>query len=201
MGHNVPKVILVLVGIMAALTLAGQVPQWKDWMVIRLGSAIFAHGVFLPDRLYTTVTAIFVHDGWLHLIANSIWFLVLGPRIQVHLGDARFVAFFLLTGIAGNLAHAFINWGHMSFVIGASGAVFGVLGAGAYVLTRASDGGPPTRKNILHFVVVILILLAGYAAIGDGAVSWEAHAGGFVAGLVFFPLLRRRRPRFPRPTN
>lgn len=190
-----PKAPMILLGIMAAITaLQEALPlQWYQTILEDLGCALFYQGTFYPERLYTVVTAIFVHAGWFHLIANGIWLILLGPTIHKTMGPFRFTVFFMLCGIVGNLAHAFINWGVYSLVIGASGSLFGLLGAAAYVVTRSRSGGPPHAKNVVHYVVVVLALLGGYALLsGDSGISWEAHLGGFAAGLALFPMMRRR---------
>ncbi len=200
MNLHIPNVTKWLLGVMiliAAITHLGS-PQWANQIVSDFGCALFAGGEFLPERLYTALTAIFLHAGWLHLAANGFMLAILSPKVHAVLGDARYLGLFVATGIIGNLTHAAINWDdpRYSLVIGASGAVFGLLGAGAYILTRNQDGGPPARKDILHFVVVILFLMAAYAVVIPGNVSWEAHAGGFLSGLILYPLIRpRQRPR------
>lgn len=191
-----PRTILALLGIMVAITVVqAAIPwDWKQFVYAALGCALFFEGEFVPERLYTLVTSIFVHGGWFHLIANAIWMFIAGPEVFARLGPGRFVAFFILCGIAGNVAHVFINWGDMTLVIGASGSVFGLLGATGYIMTRSRSGGPPQARNILHYTVVVLGLIGAYAFLaGDSGISWEAHVGGFVAGLALFPLMRLGR--------
>lgn len=200
MSRNFPKAVLVLLATMAAIAVIEHVtpPRWHRELVFYLGCSLFFDGVFIPERLYTAVTAIFVHASWFHLLANAVWIVILGPRIHAEMGPARFVFFFLACGVCGNLTHAFYRWAELSFVIGASGAGFGLLGAGAYVLTRSRGGGRPQPRNILHYIVVVAVLIVGYAVLmADKGVSWEAHAGGFAAGLVMFPLFRQRKQTFP----
>ena len=141
------------------------------------------------------MTSVFVHGGWWHLLANALWIVVVSPQIFPHIRGRRFVAFFILTGIAGALVHAGLNWGESAILVGASGAVFGLLGAGAFVLIRGQDGfSNPSGKDILQYVLLMMIVNLGYAMLSGGNVSWEAHAGGFFAGLVLFPLMRQRPP-------
>ena len=200
MNRPAPKIVLILIGVMAvihAVQSAGP-PEWNNTIVVYLGCALFFDGQFVAERLYTTATAIFLHADWGHLIANGISLLILSLFVHPWLGDRRYLLLILLTGIAGNLTHSVLNASIPTIVIGASGAVFGLLGAGAYVLNRNPEGGPPRPINILHYVVVMALLMAGYTLLGIGGnVSWEGHAGGFVGGLLFYPLLRRR-PKPPR---
>ncbi len=170
-------------------------PEFDAWMIYFLAFDVFRDGTFDSVWLYGAVTSVFVHGGWLHLVANGTWVVVLSPQIWPHLGDRRFLVFFVLTGSAGALTHALFNWGESAFLVGASGAVFGLLGAGAYVLIRGRDGhSKPTLQDFGQYILVMMIVNLGYALLSGGAVSWEAHAGGFFAGLVLFPFLRRPPP-------
>lgn len=166
-------------------------PEFDSWLVYFLAFNLFRDGTFDPVWLYAAVTSVFVHGGWLHLLANATWVVVLSPQIWPHLGDRRFILFFVITGTAGALAHAFLNWGESAFLVGASGAVFGLLGAGAYVLIRGRDGhSRPTARDFGQYILVMMIVNLGYAAVSGGGISWEAHAGGFFAGIAIFPFMR-----------
>lgn len=171
--------------------------EFDRYLIYYLGFDLFRDGAFDPVWLYGAVTSVFVHGGWVHLISNAVWLVVLAPQIHPHLGDKRFVLLFVATGTAGALTHAAINWGDSQILVGASGAVFGFLGAGAFVMIRGRDGySKPTWRDFLQYVFVMMIVNIGYAVLSDGNISWEAHAGGFFAGLVLFPFLRHR-PRQP----
>lgn len=190
-----PQVAIKLLVVLAAIQALRAIlpPEFDFWLVYYLGFNMFRAEAFEPVWLYGAVTSVFVHAGWLHLLANATWVFVLSPQIHPHLGDRRFVLYFVATGTAGALTHALVNWGQNQFLIGASGAVFGLLGAGAYVMIRGRDGhSKPTAKDFGQYVLVMMIVNLGYAMLSGGAVSWEAHAGGFFVGLVLFPLMRRR---------
>jgi membrane associated rhomboid family serine protease len=92
----------------------------------------------------TLVTSLFLHGGWLHLISNMLYLWVFGDNIEDLMGHGRFVAFFLVCGAVGGLAHAVANSDSVAPTIGASGAVFGVLGA--YLLLH-----PRVRVLVLVF--------------------------------------------------
>lgn len=170
-------------------------PEFDAELIYFLAFNAFRHGAFDPLWLYGAATSVFVHGGWLHLLANATWVVVLSPQIWPHLGNRRFVVFFVVTGTVGALTHAFVNWGENAFLVGASGAVFGLLGAGAYVMMRGRDGhSKPTLQDFGQYILVMMIINLGYALLSGGAISWEAHAGGFFAGLILFPLMRRPAP-------
>lgn len=166
-------------------------PNIDSYLVYFLGFNLFRDGTFDPVWLYGAVTSVFVHGDWWHLAANATWLVVLSPQIAPHLRPRRYVLFFVATGTIGALTHAGLNWGESQILVGASGAVFGLLGAGAYVLIRGADGhSKPSLKDIGKYIVMMMVVNVGYALVSGGAISWEAHAGGFFAGLALFPFLR-----------
>jgi len=171
-------------------------PEFDAYLIFFLGFDLFRGGELNLVWIYGAVTSVFVHGGWMHLLSNATWILVLSPQIYPHLRGKRFIAFFVATGAAGALTHALLNWGQSQILVGASGAVFGLLGAGAYVMMRGRDGySKPTVKDFAQYILVMMIVNIGYAVLSEGNVSWEAHAGGFFAGLAFFPFMRRRPPQ------
>ena len=196
-SFTLPPVVLRLLMVLATVQLIRTVlpPDLDSMLIFFLGFDLFRGGQFDSLWLYGAVTSVFVHGGWWHLLANGLWIVVVSPQIFPHIRGRRFVAFFILTGIAGALVHAGLNWGESAILVGASGAVFGLLGAGAFVLIRGQDGfSNPSGKDILQYVLMMMIVNLGYAMLSGGNVSWEAHAGGFFAGLVLFPLMRQRPP-------
>lgn len=192
-----PPVVLRLLIVLAVVQLARTVltPDLDVLLVYYLGFDPFRTGQFDPVWLYGAVTSVFVHAGWWHLLANALWIVVVTPQIAPHIRGRRFLAFFVLTGVAGALVHGILNWGESAILVGASGAVFGLLGAGAFVLIRGQDGfSKPSGKDILQYVLMMMIVNIGYAVLSGGNVSWEAHAGGFFAGMALFPFMRQRPP-------
>src|SRR6266705_2269187 len=135
-----------------------------------------------PPHVATVLTSMFMHSGWLHILGN-MWFLwVFGNNIEDSMGHARFVVFYLLCGIAAAAAQTFANPGSVVPMVGASGAISGVMGA--YVMLG------------YWFLVQ---LAAGALSHGEGGVAFWAHVGGFVAGMALIRLftnpdyLERRR--------
>ncbi|MGB0630507.1 MAG: rhomboid family intramembrane serine protease [Alphaproteobacteria bacterium] len=197
-SFTLPPAVLRLLIVLAVIQLIRTAlpPDLDAMLVYYLGFDLFRSGGFDPMWLYGAVTSVFVHGGWWHLLANAMWIFVISPQIFPHIGGRRFVWFFILTGVAGALAHAALNWGESAILVGASGAVFGLLGAGAFVLIRGQDGfSKPSGKDILQYVLMMMIIVnVGYAVLSGGNVSWEAHAGGFFAGMALFPFMRLRPP-------
>jgi len=161
--------------------------------------------VISPTRAwFTPLTSMFLHGGWLHLIGN-MWFLWLfGNNVEDSMGRFRYVAFYLLCGLAAAFTQAFLNPSSAVPMVGASGAISGVMGA--YVLLY-----PRVRVHVLLVLIIffariqlpawvmlgywfLLQLLGGAAALGsqEGGVAFWAHVGGFAAGAILIVLFRDR---------
>ncbi len=148
----------------------------------------------------TILTSMFLHAGWMHLLGN-VWFLwVFGPSVEEALGPRRFAALYAVAGVAAALAQAALDPLSRVPMIGASGAIGGVLAA--YVSLH-----PLRRIETLAFVFLVPIpalffvlewfainLLNGVASVSGGGVAWWAHIGGFLAGLALVRMLFPRAP-------
>ena len=151
---------------------------------------------------YTALTSMFLHGGWLHLIGND-WFLwVFGNNVEDSMGRIRFLAFYLLTGLAAAAAQTFANPSSTVPMVGASGAISGVMGG--YIVLY-----PRVRVHMIIFLGFfisriavpamfmlgywfLLQLVSGWASQdAEGGVAFWAHAGGFLAGAVLVLLFRK----------
>lgn len=155
----------------------------------------------------TPLTSMFLHGSWMHVIGN-VWFLyVFGDNIEDALGRWRYLAFYLLAGFAAVAAQVALDPGSKVPMIGASGAIAGVLGGYLMLFPRARVVTflPlffffELPAWVFLFVWFGLQLLHGLVSLGDvapgGGVAFFAHVGGFVAGLGLIKLLQpSRRPR------
>jgi membrane associated rhomboid family serine protease len=152
------------------------------------------------------VTSMFLHGGLLHIVSNMLYLLPFGDNVEDRLGHTRYLVFYLLCGIAASLVHVGFNPGSVVPVIGASGAIAGVLGA--YLMLVP---GGRVRGLLFLWVIVdtvelpaivfigfwfVLQLFNGLASLGvttneSGGVAFWAHIGGFLAGLLLAPLLKK----------
>lgn len=154
---------------------------------------------WLPDWA-TLLTYQFLHVNWLHLLSNMLFLWVFGDNIEDALGHAKFLIFYLACGVCAALAHLLFNLDANGPLIGASGAVAGVMGA--YILLY-----PHARVFVLARIVIPIPLpvpafwMLGfwvatqlfYVLIGsEEPVAWWAHLGGFVTGVVLAAGLKRR---------
>jgi membrane associated rhomboid family serine protease len=213
-GHSIaaednrrpPRAVIALIGAMAAVHVVTWVlpPAAHRDLLITLGAYLFAQeNVLLPLRAYSLFTSWMVHDGIFHLLFNVIWIVAVGTAISRYLGSIGFIVFFLLTSAIGTLAGLAAHWGQPAILIGASGGAYGLVGAGAYVLTQGVTVARKIRAMVA-FIAIFSALNIGFAMMGgesfgvEGAISWQAHFGGMAAGLLLYPLiaaLRARRPR------
>jgi membrane associated rhomboid family serine protease len=162
-----------------------------------------------PDGLVpiwgTVFTSMFIHGGWLHIIFNMLYLWIFGNNVEDCMGRARFVAFYLICGIAAAATQVVVRPESLVPMIGASGAISGVLGA--YVLLFPRARVLAVIPLIIFFPVFMLpawaLLLAWFAlnllqatsTIGaEAGVAYFAHVGGFVAGLLLVWVFSRRRP-------
>ena len=163
--------------------------------------------VSLTDTVAPFFTSMFLHGGWLHLIMN-MWFLwIFGDNVEDALGKIRYLLFYTLCGLAAALTQFAIQPGSTLPVLGASGAIAGVLGAyavlfpGARVVTLVPvffflQVMELPALLILGYWFVLQILsgsLEGLGPASGGGVAWWAHIGGFLTGIVLVLLMRPRR--------
>jgi membrane associated rhomboid family serine protease len=158
----------------------------------------------------TFLTTLFIHGGWLHILGN-MWFLkIFGSKVEDRMGHSRFFFFYLLVGVLASVFYVHFSPRSSMPVIGASGAIAGVMGA-YYVLFP--------RARILTFIPVFIIpwfvelpavfflgwwfllqLFSGTVAQvlpkAGGGVAWWAHVGGFIAGLLLVPFFKEPLNRY-----
>jgi membrane associated rhomboid family serine protease len=162
------------------------------------GTAFFANGaVLVPERL-TLVTYMFLHGGWLHLTGNMLFLWVFGDNIEDAMGHLRFIMFFLMCGIFAAVVHTYMLPHSDLPLIGASGAVAGVIAA--YLILH-----PKVKVWVLALWRIPIKITAAWALgiwilaqfanlllEGEEAVAWWAHVGGLVVGGVLILFMRRR---------
>jgi membrane associated rhomboid family serine protease len=237
---NAPGIVLGVLGVIVGVFLAadltwGLLPdETRAWLFLllaffpeRLGDGASAlPGTFpggLPGgRLAAAtqlVTHIFVHADPTHLAINAAWLLAMGTPVALRLGPVRFLAFFLLSGIGGALLFLLLLPSSTAPMVGASGAISGLMGGALrFLLGPMTDGTPEplaskagraellslretlTDRRILVGVGVwtVLNIVAAYAIpeLLDGAsIAWQAHLGGFFTGLLTFGLFDPGPPR------
>jgi membrane associated rhomboid family serine protease len=221
---NVPRVVVVLLGAFAVVHLVRYLlpEEQTAWLTVALA--------FIPARLTGLaselpggdiagvtqfVTHLFVHGDLTHLVINSAWLLAFGSSVARRTGAARFLVFFILCGIAGALVYVAFSRNALSMMVGASGAISGLMGAAFRFLFQAlrdgdteglagerrhsplmSLGATLTDRRVMLAVagwtLINLLMAWGASGLLDGAnIAWEAHLGGFYMGLLTFGFFDR----------
>jgi membrane associated rhomboid family serine protease len=158
----------------------------------------------------TVFTSMFMHGGWMHLIGNMLYLWVFGDNVEDSMGHGRFVVFYLLCGVAAVLAQALPDPSSTIPMVGASGAISGVLGAYLLLYPHARVLVAIPLGFFLHTMRIpaglVLVLWFGLQLLsnvmaqpGQGGVAFRAHIGGFIAGMILIPIFKQRRVRLRLP--
>ncbi len=177
-------------------------------MVFSLGviPSVLLNKAELPLELYhipaelTVLTSMFMHGGFMHLAGNMLYLWIFGNNVEDSMGHVRFILFYILCGIAAVAGQVLQNPDSQIPMIGASGAISGVLGA--YLLLY------PKAKVLVFIPPVLLFRLPAALVLGfwfliqitnslmtsseGGGVAWYAHIGGFIAGMLLIPFMKDR---------
>ena len=157
------------------MTLAGGTTDTE--VLLRFGA--FAPPLVLEfNQYYRFITSIFIHIGFTHLLFNGYALYIFGTQIERLMGPKKYLLFFLITGVGGNLATYFFNF--VSISAGASGSLFGLLGAFFYIIIYHKNMMTREGKNgILRLLAINLIITLIVPNI-----SVTAHLGGFAIGFL-----------------
>ena len=229
---NVPNSVLWAIGILIVVHV-GRMLVSEDldtWFVVAsafVPSRYSGEAALLPGgelaMLTSPVSYQFIHGDLTHLGYNSLWLLAFGGAIALRAGSLRFILFALVCGVIAALAFLMFNWGSRLPMIGASGAVAGLMGGAMRFLFSAIDMGGVWRlreaprsiplmpvtvaladKRVLLATAVLiginLLTLVGVSAAGveAEAIAWESHIGGYLAGLLLFGWFDYPVPQQPR---
>lgn len=173
----------------------------------RVLDVVHQPGTSLEDAVIVPLFAsMFLHGGWLHLLSNMWYLWLFGDNVEDRVGHLRFLGFYLLCGTGAAATQVVLNPGSQQPMVGASGAIAGVLGAYmlCFPLARILTVVPilffiqliELPAFIVLFFWFVLQFFSGAAAItsqGGGGVAWWAHVGGFLAGMFLIRLLPRSR--------
>ncbi len=216
---NVPAAVVAVLAILVGLHLSRQVlpAPLDEELVLTLAfipARYAGYAAELPGGEIASWTSFLthmaVHGDATHLAFNSAWLLAFGGAIALRVGGLRFLLFGALTGVAGALAFLAVNPGLLAPVVGASGAVAGMMGGTMRFLFRGLDMGgvrilreypraiplmslgETMRDRRVQLATAVWLLLNALAVVGigtgegRGAIAWEAHIGGFLAGILGF---------------
>lgn len=229
---NVPATVVVIIGAFVVVHVV------RQFLTIPMDNELLLATAFIPAR-YTGiadqlpggeaamatsfVTHMLIHGDFTHLMFNSAWFLAFGGAVALRIGALRFLAFSVFTGVIGAATFLAFNYGAEVPMVGASGAVSGLMAAvlrflfpaidrGDFAALRVAPRSIPlmslgqtlTDKRILAvtgiwLLVNLLSVIGLLGPTGEGGIAWEAHVGGFAAGLLTFGLFDPPLRAPPRP--
>lgn len=188
--------------------------QFGSVPAVVLGTQSLPEQIAVIHPLMSAFASMFLHGGWMHLISN-MWFLwIFGNNIEEAMGHARYLAFYLICGVLASASHIVSNPESLIPAIGASGAIAGALGAYIMLYPRARVW----TLVILGFFIKVIYVPAGVilgfwillqfvsgsmmAGRQDaGGVAFWAHVGGFIAGILFVGVFKKRDVRFFNPAR
>jgi len=158
-----------------------------------------------PSPIYLTIfSSMFMHGSIVHLLGNMLFLWIFGNNVEDYLGRKKFVIFYLFCGIAATLTQIFINPDSKVPMVGASGAIAGVLGAYLLLYPRAKVTTVIIFGFFIRLIKIPAVVVLGFWIIyqflygisslavrtGEGGVAWFAHIGGFICGVILIKLFK-----------
>jgi membrane associated rhomboid family serine protease len=173
-------------------------------------NAKLAEEIAMVAPATTVFTSMFLHGGWMHLIGNMLYLWIFGNNVEDAMGHGKFLAFYLICGILAALAQSLPNPESTVPMVGASGAISGILGAylllhpHARVLVLIPLGFWSQLVRIravwvLGFWFVMQLINSALSDSSGGGVAFGAHIGGFVAGALLIPLFKNQSVKLYNP--
>ena len=201
-----PAVVLVLIALLVAAHLARvwllSAPAAEEvitnygFVPLRYAPGVLEPGSFI-ERAIPFVSHMFLHADAMHLTVNCLWLLAFGPVVARRYGTLAFLLFFLVCGVAAAGIHLALNWRDGGVIIGASGAISGLMAAGIRMLRPPPQDNPPETAlapilspqvlmfSALWIAINLAVGLGGLDVFGqDHQIAWQAHLGGFFVGLL-----------------
>ncbi len=168
------------------------------------GDARLPADMVMVPPLATVVTSMFLHGGWMHLIGNMLYMWIFADNVEDSMGHLRCIVFYLLRGVAAVLAQSLPDVSSQVPMIGASGAISGVLGAYLLLFPRARvlvmiplgfimKAHYLPAAVVLGFYFVLQVVMTAMTPTGGGGVAFAAHLGGFAAGAALITVFKHRR--------
>ena len=221
---NIPGIVVFFLIVSTGLYLAQNYlldDEANAWILLYLAfipARFSQYGGFSDISAWgTAISYSFLHGSFAHVAVNMVWLAAFGSPLAGRIGTVRMVAFWALTAIAAAFTHYLLYSGSLVPLVGASGAISGMMGAAArFGFRRVQRGRLPafagpllpvmltlTLRPVLSFLGIwfAINIVTGLISVvpGESTIAWEAHIGGFVAGFFGISLLDRRKdPDFER---
>jgi membrane associated rhomboid family serine protease len=220
---NVPASVLALLGVLLGVhAVRWSLPEaWDAWLTLALAfipARYSGYAEVLPGGSVASVTSFLtyavVHGDLVHLSVNAAWLVAFGGAVANRIGAVRFLMLSAFCAVAGAFTFLLCNPGLMAPMVGASGAISGLMGATMRFLFSALDregfrglrenpqgvplmalGRTLTDRRVLlvtgAFMVANILAVLGLGGVSTGGIAWEAHLGGYFAGLLSFGFFER----------
>ena len=212
---NIPNVLLAILALLVTIHLVRETlltDAQSIWVILNFAyfpdrpEVLLGQEQVAGSEVWSFLTYSLLHADWAHLGLNSLWMVAFGSPLAWRFGPWRFLAFSAIAAVAGAAVHAFANSGDQLPMIGASAAVSAHMAGAARFLFIATPGGvrsywspaaplravfsdPRTLTFLgVWFGINVAIGLIGWVSEDFATIAWEAHIGGFAAGLVLFPM-------------
>ena len=170
----------------------------------------FSSSIGFTKRLFPFLSSMFIHGDWVHIIGNLIFLYIFGSNVETKMGHLKYLLFYILCGLAAALFHVLTNLGSPIPLLGASGAISGVLGAYITYFPISEFKNPVPIlffKNIKHIpaaAIIFLWLMIQFLngietidqSVNTGGIAFWAHIGGFVAGLILARFFHKNKYDF-----
>lgn len=183
-------ILLTVINVIVFFVLTSQ-GMTEDGMFLLKHGAMFVPKVLEDGEYYRLFTSMFLHFGFEHLMNNMVTLVLIGWNLEIEIGKIKFLVIYILSGLGGNILSAWYEVWTMNYSIsaGASGAIFGIIGALLYVAIRNRGRIGEVSGKGLAFMVVISL----YYGFSSSGVDNLAHIGGLITGFVSGVLLYWKR--------
>jgi membrane associated rhomboid family serine protease len=217
-AHITPIMTVTFIVLCALVYLyqASMPPQPGELFVYRFGAipaTVFGNAALPPEihgaaPFVGLITCMFLHGSWMHLIGNMLYLWIFGDNIEGVMGHVRFILFYAICGVIAVFSHAITDPSSTVPMVGASGAISGILGAYLLLFPRAQvlvliPLGLYTRMMYVPAALVlglwfVMQVFSGGMSLGrtGGGVAFFAHVGGFLAGMLLIGVFKRSDVRF-----
>ena len=195
---NAPAAVLVVVASIVLSYLLQSLSPDPDAVISALG---LSPRQVAQGRLWGLATVVVVHASWVHALLNGLGALAFGTPVARWFGRGealRFFAFYLVCGLFSSFGYILLHWGRADVLVGASGAISGLMGATSRLLDRRGVLAPFRSRTVIGmgaaWAFINLLMALGWIDVGSGAapIAWEAHLFGYAAGLLLIGPFSRR---------